>query len=94
MAVFTATHGVKFTDDDGDWAHFVLDEESTELVEGVTVKVYRFATKNTKVIGRLRKVKGWGITEVKDAPEPEPAPEPVAAPEPELPVVPEAVPDK
>lgn len=86
MAVFTATHGVKFTDDDGDWAHFVLDEESTVLVDGVTVRVYRFATKNTKVIGRLRKVKGWGIAEVKDSPEPES--------EPVLPVVPEAEPDK
>lgn len=91
MAVFTATHGVKFTDDDGDWAHFVLDEvKSADLVDGVSVKVYRFETKNTKVIGRLRKVKGWGITEVKDAPEPEPTPEP----EPELPVAPEPTPDK
>jgi hypothetical protein len=60
MAAFTATHGVKFTDEHGDWAHFVRDEQTPGFV-------YRFETTDTKVLARLRKVEGWGITEVKAA---------------------------
>ncbi|PQP24159.1 hypothetical protein [Rhodococcus opacus] len=72
MPAFTATHGVVFADDSGEWARFTLDEESTELVDGVTVKVYRFETTDTKTAARLRKVEGWGIAEVK-APAAKPA---------------------
>ncbi|WP_433597918.1 hypothetical protein ACQPXH_19195 [Nocardia sp. CA-135953] len=64
--VFHATHGVEFSEDGTNpWAKFVLDNESTGLVDGVTKRVYRFETSDTKVIARLRKVDDYGITEVK-----------------------------
>lgn len=79
MSVFTATHGVEFRDaDDVVWAKFVLDDESTELVNGVTRKRYRFETDDPAVAARLRDVDDYGITEVDpeveadDKPKPEP----------------------
>ena len=67
--VFHATHGVEFSENGTDpWAKFVLDEESTSLVNGVTRRVYRFETSDPKVAARLRKVEGYGIAEVKADP--------------------------
>jgi hypothetical protein len=64
--VFHATHGVEFSEDGTKpWAKFVLDSASTVLVNGVTVRTYRFETDDTKVAARLRKVDDYGITEVK-----------------------------
>jgi hypothetical protein len=70
---FTATHGVKFSEDGTTvWAHFTLDTTSTALVDGVTVRKYRFETADAKIAARLRKVEGYGITEAKsDKPEPD-----------------------
>lgn len=72
--VFTATHGVKFSEDGTNpWARFELDSKSSALVDGVTVRTYRFETDDAKIAARLRKVEGYGITEVK-ADKPAPAP--------------------
>ncbi|MBF6459808.1 hypothetical protein IU433_12250 [Nocardia puris] len=81
--VFTATHGVKLADadrtrrSDGSydetyavWAKFT--PTASELVNGVTVRRYRFETNDSKVAARLRKIERYGITEVKpDKAEPE-----------------------
>lgn len=64
--VFTATHGVTFSEDGtAPWAKFELDSTATELTDGVAAKVYRFETSDAKVATRLRKVDDYGIAEVK-----------------------------
>ena len=65
---FTATHGVEFGEQDEKssayvvWARFERDREQ-DTPEGV--KVYTFATDDTAAAARVRKVKDYGITEVK-----------------------------
>lgn len=65
---FTATHGVEFGEQDEKsgayvvWAHFEHDREQ-DTTEGV--KVYTFGTDDTTAAARVRKVKDYGITEVK-----------------------------
>ncbi|SNY84079.1 hypothetical protein SAMN04244553_3594 [Nocardia amikacinitolerans] len=73
--VFHATHGVEFSEDGTNpWAKFVLDSASSSLVNGVTVRTYRFETSDAKIAARLRKIDDYGITEVKaDKPDPDPA---------------------
>ncbi|WP_040815057.1 hypothetical protein [Nocardia concava] len=64
--VFTATHAVEFSEDGATpWAKFEFDSASSELVNGVTVKRYRFETGDAKIAARLRKVDDYGITELK-----------------------------
>lgn len=79
--VFTATHGVEFADTTrartqrGDWeetfdvwARFEIDSASTVLVDGVTVRSYRFETSDAKIAARLRKITDYGIAEAKPEP--------------------------
>jgi nitrate reductase alpha subunit len=58
LVMFTATHGVQL----GDWAHFKRDE-ALDTPEGE--KRYRFTTEDPQVAARLRKLKDYGIAEVK-----------------------------
>lgn len=85
--VFEATHGVVFAEaertrrpDGGfdetyeEWANFQPTESL--VVNGITVRRYRFETTDSKIAARLRKVDDYGITEVKAEPEKkEPAPD-------------------
>jgi hypothetical protein len=61
---FTATHGVHFADDDGEWAAF---ERAPDLDTPEGAKRYRFVTDSLPVAKRLRGVDDYGITEVKQA---------------------------
>lgn len=69
--IFCADYGVEFREPgpspiepDRVWAHFVLDEQSTGLVDGVTKRVYRFETDDPEIAKRLHAVNDYGIREV------------------------------
>lgn len=59
---FTATHGVRLADDDGEWAAF---ERAPDLDTPEGEKRYRFATDSAPVAKRLRGIDQYGITEEK-----------------------------
>lgn len=62
LVMFIATHGVHLGEPGEEWAQFVRDEE-LDTPEGE--KRYRFTTEDPQVAARLRKIKDYGITEVK-----------------------------
>jgi hypothetical protein len=59
---FTATHGVRLADDDGEWAAF---ERAPDLDTSEGEARYRFVTDSASVAKRVRAVEQYGITEVK-----------------------------
>lgn len=64
--MFTATHGVKFTDENGNtWAHFLVDPALSRREGNGDLKGYRFTTDDPSVAERLRMIRQYGITEVK-----------------------------
>jgi hypothetical protein len=61
LHLFIATHGVTFGDPEP-WAQFVRDS-TLDTPEGEAR--YKFSTEDAAVAARLRKVKDYGIVEVK-----------------------------
>lgn len=59
--VFLATHGVDFADENGRWAQFL---PAPELREPNGPQVFRFATTDPAVAGRVAAVDDYGIREV------------------------------
>jgi hypothetical protein len=62
LHMFIATHGVQFGDPAEPWAQFTIDDE---LATPEGERRYKFTTEDAAVAGKLRKVKDYGITEVK-----------------------------
>ncbi|MEV0078057.1 hypothetical protein AB0H58_16760 [Nocardia neocaledoniensis] len=63
---FTSTHGVEFTDEDGTvWAKFTHDPELDRAEGTGSLRGYRFTTNDPQVAARLRRVRDYGITEVR-----------------------------
>lgn len=63
---FTATHGVQFRDEHGDiWAEFEMDRALHWREGRGDMYGYRFTTDDPKIAKRLRAVRQYGITEVK-----------------------------
>jgi len=62
LSFFVATHGVQFGEPAAPWAHFKRNED-LDTPDGE--KRYSFTTEDAQVAGRLRKLKDYGIAEVK-----------------------------